>query len=75
MQAVIAYYILIKIAIQGKGDKSVRANVLPVCDNVCSKYQSVLPIQIDKVKLSGNKTVHRQDNSPTRLLKTVHRQI
>ena len=23
----------------------------------------------------GNKTVHRQDNSPTRILKTVHRQI
>ena len=23
----------------------------------------------------GNKTVHRQDNSPTRFLKTVHRQI
>ena len=25
--------------------------------------------------LFGNKTVHRQDNSPTRILKTVHRQI
>ena len=24
---------------------------------------------------TGNKTVHRQDNSPTRFLKTVHRQI
>ena len=25
--------------------------------------------------LMGNKTVHRQDNSPTRFLKTVHRHI
>ena len=28
-----------------------------------------------KVDVTGNKTVHRQDNSPTRFLKTVHRQI
>ena len=25
--------------------------------------------------INGNKTVHRQDNSPTPFLKTVHRQI
>ena len=33
------------------------------------------PMTVLRLISNGNKTVHRQDNSPTRFLKTVHRQI
>ena len=29
---------------------------------------------LNKMKISGSETVHRQDSSPTRILETVHRQ-
>ena len=63
-------------AAHAHGDK---LDILPVAianinivniPNIVQNY-----IVFSNAKQSGNKTAHRQDNSPTRFLKTVHRQI